>query len=159
MTKQGVLLDTSFFIRLMDERDPLHLNALGYFKYFLENDYELFISTIAIAEYCVRGEIDELPLKNLRVLPFNLEHARRSGIFAEIIFKEKGKMEIIQRAIIPNDTKLFAQANQEKGIAFYLTSDSESKKIYHLLQKNGIVNFAFIDLNIPYHEAFGILDL
>lgn len=38
MTKQGVLLDTSFIIRLMDESDPLHKNAVGYFKHFLEND-------------------------------------------------------------------------------------------------------------------------
>lgn len=159
MTKTGVLLDTSFFIRLMDERDPLHHNALGYFKYFLEKDYELFISTIAVAEYCVKGEIDELPLKNLRILPFNLDHAQKSGNLAEIVFREKGKLELSQRAIIPNDTKLFAQANQEKGISFYLSSDFESIKIHQILKEKGAVNFGFIDLRIPYNESFGILGL
>jgi predicted nucleic acid-binding protein len=83
MIKQGVLLDTSFFIRLMDESEPLHKNALGYFRYFLESDFELFISTIAIAEYCVRGKLDELPLRNLKILPFNLDHAEKTGELAE----------------------------------------------------------------------------
>ena len=52
-----------FFIRLLNEEDPLHENALGYFRYFLEHDFVIKISTIAIAEYCVRGEVSELPLK------------------------------------------------------------------------------------------------
>ena len=34
--KDKVLLDTSFFIRLLNDEDPLHENALGYFKYFLQ---------------------------------------------------------------------------------------------------------------------------
>lgn len=63
MEQDCVLLDTSFFIRLLNEEDPLHNNALGYFRYFLEHDFVIKISTIAIAEYCVRGEVSELPLK------------------------------------------------------------------------------------------------
>lgn len=34
----SVLLDTSFFIRLLNDEDPLHENAKGFFKYFLDND-------------------------------------------------------------------------------------------------------------------------
>lgn len=30
--KHSVLLDTSFFIRLLNDEDPLHSNALGYFQ-------------------------------------------------------------------------------------------------------------------------------
>ena len=41
-----VLLDTSFFIRLLNEEDPLHENAFGYFRYFLEHDFVIKISTI-----------------------------------------------------------------------------------------------------------------
>ena len=50
MEQDCVLLDTSFFIRLLNEEDPLHNNALGYFRYFLEHDFMIKISTIAIAE-------------------------------------------------------------------------------------------------------------
>ena len=46
MPKGCVLLDTSFFIRLLKEDDRLHQNAVEYFKYFLENDYMLKVSTI-----------------------------------------------------------------------------------------------------------------
>lgn len=63
MEQDCVLLDTSFFIRLLNEEDPLHENAFGYFRYFLEHDFVIKISTIAIAEYCVRGDVSELPLK------------------------------------------------------------------------------------------------
>jgi predicted nucleic acid-binding protein len=159
MIKQGVLLDTSFFIRLMDESEPLHKNALGYFKYFLENDFELFISTIAVAEYCVRGKLDELPLRNLKILPFNLDHADKTGELAEEVFKEKNRLSLSQRNIIPNDTKLFAQAAIEKSIMYYLSSDSESNKIYTLLREKKLINFEFIDLNQSYGEKFGILEL
>lgn len=66
--KHSVLLDTSFFIRLLNENDGLHSNVLGYFKYFLEKDIILKCSTISIAEYCVRGSFDELPWRNLHFL-------------------------------------------------------------------------------------------
>lgn len=32
----GVILDTSFFIRLLSAEDKLHSNAVGYFKFFGE---------------------------------------------------------------------------------------------------------------------------
>lgn len=155
MKYRGVLCDTSFFIRLLDRTVPLHANAKGYFKYLAEHDYELCISTIAIAEFCVRG----LPLKNLQIVPFNLDHAKRTGEFAKIVFQNKGKMKLNQRNIIPNDTKLFAQADIEKTVEFYLSSDSESLKIYRLIQSHTSPKFQFIDLNTPYNETFGILNL
>ncbi len=48
----SVLLDTSFFIRLLNDEDALHKNAKDYFKSFLESDIILKVSTISIAEYC-----------------------------------------------------------------------------------------------------------
>ena len=159
MMHKAVLLDTSFFIRLLDKTDPLHLNAKGYFQYFLEKDIELICSTISIAEYCVGGDVHELPLKNLQILPFNLDHAKKTGEFAKIVFKNKNKLKLNERNIIPNDTKLFAQADTDQSIEFYISSDTESLKIYSLLKQHTNPKFQFIDLNIPYSETFGILDL
>ncbi len=34
-----VFCDTGFVIRLLDETNDLHNNALGYSQYFLEHDY------------------------------------------------------------------------------------------------------------------------
>jgi len=58
---EGVLLDTGFLIRLLDSNQKLHLNAKSYYKYFLNKEVTLKCSTIAIAEYCVRGTINDLP--------------------------------------------------------------------------------------------------
>jgi len=161
MKHKGIFCDTSFFIRLLDKTDPLHANAKGYFRYFTENDFELFVSTIAIAEYCVGGDIHELPLKNLQIVPFNLNHAKRTGEFAKTVFqvKKTGGLKVNERNLIPNDTKLFAQADCEKTVEFYLSSDMECQKIYSLLKEKMALKFQFIDLNVPHHQTFGLLDL
>lgn len=156
---KAVLLDTSFFIRFLYDRDPLFNNADGYFRYFLQKEIIMMISTISIAEYCVGGDVHELPLRNLQIVPFNLDHSKKTGEFAKIVFQNKGKLKLNERNIIPNDSKLFAQADCEKAIEFYLSSDTESLKIYNLLKQETTPKFQFIDLNTPYNETFGILDL
>lgn len=156
---KSVLLDTSFFIRFLNDEDPLFKNADGYFRYFLQHHIAMKISTISIAEYCTGGSLDELPLRNLEIMPFNLNHAKRTGEFAKIIFQKKGLLKFDNRNIIPNDTKLFAQADCDKTVDYYLSSDSESLKVYKLLQQESNPQFQFIDLKIPYNEMFGILPL
>ena len=146
MTQTSVLLDTSFFIRLLNPEEKLHKNALGYYRYFLENDIVLKVSTIAIAEYCVRGDIFDLPLRN--VMAHVYEEKKRRGA------------EMSQRAIIPNDTKMFAQADVEDDICYYATADAECRKIYDILKlgKECCPSFQFIDISIPFSSYFGEFD-
>lgn len=161
MEQDCVLLDTSFFIRLLNEEDPLHNNALGYFRYFLEHDFVIKISTIAIAEYCVRGDVSELPLKNMLIVPFNFDHAQRAGKMIAEVYAEKKKRgaTIAPRAIVPNATKMFAQADVEPDINFYGTADVECKKVYKMIESaEGKLSFDFIDITIPYTTFFGLLD-
>lgn len=108
MTPRSVLLDTSFFLRFLNEDSPLFKNADGYFRYFIQQEIAMMVSTISIAEYCVGGDVHELPLRNLQILPFNLDHAKRTGEFARIVFQNKDRLRLNERNIIPNDTKLFA---------------------------------------------------
>lgn len=152
----SVLLDTSFFIRLLNPKDKLHENVKGYYTYFLKNDIILKISTISIAEYCVRGKITDLPLKNLQIIPFNIIHAQQTGQFAAIIFSEKGKSkeDLHPRAIIPNDSKLFAQAHLDHTINYFVTSDTRSKTTLGHLLKRVKLNFEQMDINIPYQQTF-----
>ncbi len=159
--KLSVLLDTSFFVRLLNDEDNLHSNAKGYFRYFLDKEITLKVSTISIAEYCVGGKLDELPLRNIQIFPFNLDHAQRTGEFAEAIFEEnKISIEKLSpRAIIPNDSKLFAQADLDNTITHFITSDSRSKSTFSALKKRFNPKFQIIDISIPYNETFGILDL
>lgn len=158
MTRKAALLDTSFFLRFLNDTDSLYKNADGYFRYFLQQEITIMISTISIAEYCVGGNIHELPLKNLQIVPFNVDHAKRTGEFGKIVFQHKGKLNLRQRNIIPNDTKLFAQADTEVLIEFYLSSDTESFKIYNLLQHQDKPKFQFIDLSIPFSQTFSVFD-
>lgn len=111
----SVLLDTSFFVRLLNCNEILHKSAINYFQFFLENDIILKVSTISVAEYCVKGYFNDLPIKNLQIVPFNLDHAKRTAEFAKAIFEENKSAldKISPRLLIPNDSKLFAQADLE----------------------------------------------
>ena len=160
MEQNCVLLDTCFFIRLLNRVDPLHENAIGYYRYFLEHDFVIKISTIAIAEYCVKGDVCELPLKNMLVLPFNFDHAVRAGKMIDEVNEEKRKRGavITPRAIVPNDTKMFAQADVETDVNYYGTADVECKKVYDMIKTvEGSLSFRFIDITIPYNQYFGEL--
>jgi hypothetical protein len=68
-------------------------------------------------------------------------------------------LKLKERNIIPNDAKLFAQADCVKGIEFYLSSENESQKIYNLLRQKTEPKFQFIDHNVPHNETSGLLDL
>lgn len=94
-------------------------------------------------------------------MPFNIDHARKAGEYAKIIFEERGffKEQLKPRAIIPNDSKLFAQADLDKTISHFITSDSRSGNTIGILKSKGIIRFNFLDINTPYNQAFGILDL
>lgn len=158
--RNAVLIDTSFFLRFLNDQDPLFANADGYFRYFLQHDKTMLVSTISVAEYCVKGDVQDLPLRNLQILPFNVSHARRCGEFARNVFSHRNRLDLTNRAIIPNDTKLFAQADVETAVQYYLSSDAESQKIYGLLRTLNVgPKFEFLNLRVPPSEAFGILDL
>ncbi|MCW1954099.1 MAG: hypothetical protein KIH80_008025 [Flavobacteriia bacterium] len=159
--RRSVLLDTSFFIRLLNDEDLLHANAVGYFKYFLENEIALKVSTISIAEYCVLGDLEDLPLKNIQIVPFNLKDSEKTGEFAKIIFTENkiNVEKLSPRVIIPNDSKLFAQSDLDKTISHFVTSDVRSKNTLALLKKGTTPKFDIISIDVPYTVTFGILDL
>lgn len=125
------------------------------------NEIALKVSTITIAEYCVLGELEDLPLKNVQIVPFNLKDAEKTGKFAKIIFTEnKINIENLSpRAIIPNDSKLFAQCDLDKTISHFVTSDVRSKKTLALLRKGTNPKFDIISIDVPFTETFGILDL
>lgn len=154
-------MDTSFFIRLFKKNDALHNNAINYYRYFLENHFILKISTISIAEYCVVGSSSELPLKDLQIIPFNFNHAERTGEFASILFTaNRVNIEKLEpRAIIPNDSKLFAQADLDESVKYFVTSDQRSLKTLSMLKVMSNPNFEIIDIHIPFNESFGLLDL
>ena len=65
-----VLLDSGFLIRLMNPSEPLHEVALNLFKEYVTSGVTCCVSTIALAEYGVKGDLRFLPVKYLQYLPF-----------------------------------------------------------------------------------------
>lgn len=157
----GVLCDTSYFIRWAKPNEVLHPAAQTYLKFLVEGGHTLYVSTIALAEYAVRDAIANLPLRYFRVVPFNIDHAQRAGEFARHVFDARKSLpvQLDQRAIITNDTKMFAQADVTPAITHYLTADRECEKVFQLLKATLNPSFQFTHLSTPWHQAFGQLDI
>lgn len=147
----SVLLDTSFLIRLGKETDPLHEFAWGYLTHFTENNIDMYVSTIATAEYSVKDDINNLPLSAFKLLNFDLVDSGTSGKFASQILQHP-KYSIMQtkygRSLVLNDIKMLAQCFNKK-ISAILAKDNEMKSFIipniAELKSNG---FKFIDLNV-----------
>ncbi len=152
------LLDTSFFFRLMDANDPLHDNAKGYYEYMMTHGFELYVSTIAISEFCVRNPLDHLPLRNVKVLPFNVFHAQEAGNVYKLVRDEKERRgaEKLKREVVQNDSKQFGQAVDEV-FDWYVSSDSEAKKVYDIFKDVVSHQFQYVDIHKPCREFLGQL--
>ena len=107
------------------------------------------------------GAIDQLPLKNLLILPFNIDHAKKAGELGRILYdvRKSGELIINERPIIINDAMLFAQAEVESNIKYFVTSDSRSQSLYEAIKSKISIKFSFIDIKTDHTETFGILDL
>ena len=144
-----VLADTGFVITLLVKTRPHHETAKQYFKYFLDHEHILYFSTIGIAEYCHKGTIDELPLKQLITLPFNAIHAVKT---AELNFKAH-RVESDARDAVKDDFKMIAQAVVEQ-CGFIITEDRNTLAKYSdRLREEGKLDARVIILEDGYDEA------
>ena len=153
----SILLDTSFCIRLLKQDDPLHKNAYEYFQYFLENKIEMFLSTIVISEYSVKDDITNLPLKTMKIIPFDFLDGKVAGEFYSILTNNKTKIQDIDRLIVKDDCKLIAQIYNRK-IEAYITKDRKSfSQFFEPLQREKNFSLDFLDLSISLKNYKGEL--
>jgi len=153
MTFDGILLDTSFIIRLLKTDDPLHANTKAWFRWLLDHNVPMHLSTISISEFCVKGSFDQLPLRNVRVLPFNWQHAQRAGQFTGLLLDQRKDEE---RAVVINDIKMLAQADVEPRVSHFLTKDRKINAKVDLLSKAGVrLGVSILDLNTPIADILG----
>lgn len=153
----SVLLDTSFCIRLLKKDEQLHQNAIEYFQYFLEQKIELYISTIAIAEYSVKDDPVNLPLRMMKIIPFDFFDGKTAGEFHSILLDQKNKIQDIDRNVVKDDCKLIAQIYNRK-IGGYITKDrkSFSQIIKPITEIKGF-SIELIDFSISLKEYKGEL--
>lgn len=125
MANKSVVLDTSFWITLLDATRANHTAAKSYYRHLLENGFLLYLSTIAISEYCHRGELQDLPLDKVMPLPFNIRHAVES---VALNFKSRPAIDD-RRDTAKDDFKLLAQASCENA-GYLITDDTNTLTTY-----------------------------
>jgi predicted nucleic acid-binding protein len=153
----SILLDTSFCIRLLKSNDTLHQNAKDYFKYFLEQKVEIYLSSIVIAEYSVKDDAENLPLEFVKIIPFDFFDGKTAGEFHSILINNKDQVADIERNVIKDDCKLIAQIFNRK-IGAYITKDKKSfGQIYKPIQSAKSFNVELLDLEIPLKDFKGEL--
>jgi len=121
----SVLLDTSFLISLSDAARPHHAVAVAYYRECVGRQVPMFLSTIAISEFQVKQAINDLPLRNFVVLPFNVDHAMRCGLLVRTLSRDAGD----DRAKVKDDFKLMAQCHCE-GISHLICEDANTLAKY-----------------------------
>lgn len=122
----SVLLDSSFCIRLLKSDADFHQNVVDYFEYFLENEIEMYLSTIVVSEYAVGDNPDNLlSLNAFRLLEFDYADGKIAGSFFAKLKDNESVRVSEQRKVIINDIKLFAQIHNRQLDA-YITKDRKS---------------------------------
>lgn len=88
----------------------------------------MYLSTIVISEFQVKQAINDLPLRNLVVLPFNVDHAMRCGFLVRQLSRDPTD----DRVRVKDDFKLIAQCDCE-GIS-HLLSEDENTLVKYLVR-------------------------
>lgn len=117
----SVLLDTSFLITFADPARTHHAVARQYFRECLQRQIPMYLSAIVISEFQVKQAINDLPLRNFVVLPFNVDHAMRCGILVRQLTRDAAD----DRVRVKDDFKLIAQCDCE-GISHLLSEDAST---------------------------------
>ena len=70
-----MLLDPRFLIPSVDPTRANHAAAVQYYRECVQRQVPMYLSTIVTSEFQVKQAINDLPLRSLVVLPFNVGHA------------------------------------------------------------------------------------
>ena len=144
------MLDTSFLISLTDRHRTHHRVAVQYFRESLSRSVPLYLSAIALSEFHVKQAVNDLPLRNLIVLPFNIDHAMSAGILMRSVNRDSGD----NRIAVKDDVKLVAQAVCE-SITHVLTEDKNTlAKYMNRLRDTGLISVRPIVLSDGFDAAW-----
>ena len=115
------LVDTSYLISLADPGRAHHQVAASYLREALRRGVPLYLSAIAASEFQVKQAVTDLPLRNFKVLPFNIDHAMQAGLLMRVLKRDVGD----DRGAVKDDVKLIAQAICE-SLTHVLTEDAQT---------------------------------
>jgi hypothetical protein len=121
----SVLLDTSFLISLSDRTRAHHATAVAYYRECARRQIAMYLSTVVVSEFQVKQAINDLPLRNFVVLPFNVDHAMRCGLIIRQMPRDLGD----DRVRVKDDFKLLAQCDCE-AISHLISEDASTLAKY-----------------------------
>ncbi len=129
----SILVDTSYLITLADPARPQHETAKAYLRESLKAGVPLYLSAVVASEFQVKQAVNDLPLRNFIILPFNIDHAMTAGLLMRSVNRDPGD----ERNSVKDDVKLIAQAVCE-SITHILTEDEKTlAKYIKRLAENG----------------------
>lgn len=140
-----VMLDTGFVIALLDSKRSSHATAKAYYKYCLEKEYPLYISSIAIYEYCIAGKLEEIPLDSITDIAYNTQDGAASE---NVKFKEH-ILAGEPRNQIKDDFKIIGHA-MTRGHTVLITDDEKMHTHINNLRQKGIVALRSILISEPF---------
>ena len=85
----------------------------------------MYLSTIVISEFQVKQAINDLPLRNFVVLPFNVDHIMRCGLIIGSMARDPED----DRVRVKDDFKLLAQCDCE-SISHLISEDASTLAKY-----------------------------
>ena len=145
----GALLDTSFLITLAGRDRQHHEAAKRYWKYLLENQIPLYLSTIVVSEFSVKQALGPEILRHCVLRPFNYQDALKSAELHKIRYSAAGTT----RDALKDDLKLIAQAEIAQA-EFLITDDSDTMfKFIEHLKRAGVVSVTAIKLEDGFDSS------
>lgn len=153
MSNPAAVLDTTFLICLADKKRQSHAAACAYYQHFLEKNVEMLLPTVVVAEFCVKQSIGTLPMRNFRVLPFNLPDALLCAKLNVASYRT-ATGQTGQRDAVKDDFKIIAHAQIEQA-TFLVTDDAETLGAYCArLRADGKLAFKVVLLRDGFDVAF-----
>lgn len=117
----------------------------------------MYLSSIVIAEYSVKDDVNNLPLRTMKIIPFDFFDGKIAGEFHGILLTNKTQIQGIERQAIKDDCKLIAQL-YNRNIDAYITKDKKSfSQIINPLIKEKGFSAQLIDLELTLKDFKGEL--
>jgi hypothetical protein len=146
----SVLLDTSFLISLSDPNRAHHAAAVAYYRECVRRQVAMYLSTVVVSEFQVKQAINDLPLRNFVMLPFNVDHAMRCGLIIRQLPREPGD----DRVRVKDDFKLLAQCDCE-SISHLISEDASTlTKYLRRARETGLARTEVVLLHDGFDEAW-----
>lgn len=135
-----VLFDTCTLIHLFKKESELHQLALHVFEACQRNRYHIYLSTLSVAEYCVKGNGEALFNRLFfRITPYDERAALTAAEYSKVTMADNAlRSGENRRDVIKVDTQILAHAASSE-MDYVVTADANTfAKTAERLARTGV---------------------